>query len=188
MKPTQSPFTGIMTVLVLSILWVLTAMSSAQGDSLDDLYEKARKEGGRLTIYVPFSTRAQEVILPAFEKRFPGIKVNHVDATTDKLVARAVVEARGGKVVGDIFGGTPGYLAQMREQKLLVDIALPEAAAYPTRLKGSFWVATDTQFYIVGWNTSLVRRGEEPKQFEDLADARWSGKLIAEPRDYQFLN
>jgi iron(III) transport system substrate-binding protein len=173
--------------MLIPLVWALTTAVPAGGESLDELYEKAKKEGGRLTIYIPFSTRAQEVILPAFEKRFPGIKVNHVDATTDKLVARAVAEARGGKVVGDIFGGTPGYLAQMREQKLLIDISLPEAAAYPPRLKGSYWVATDTQFYIVGWNTNLVKKGEEPKQFEDLADPRWSGKLIAEPRDYQLL-
>lgn len=187
MKPAHSFFKGIIAVIVPSLLWVLTAASPAKGESLDELYEKAKKEGGRLTIYIPFSTRSQEVILPAFEKRFPGIKLNHIDATTDQLVARAVAETRGGKVVGDIFGGTPGYLAQMREQKLLIDIALPEAAAYPPRLKGSYWVATDAQFYIVGWNTNLVKRGEEPKQFEDLAEPRWSGKLIAEPRDYQLL-
>ncbi|HEX9786966.1 MAG TPA: ABC transporter substrate-binding protein, partial [Candidatus Binatia bacterium] len=33
----------------------------------------------------------------------------------------------------------------------------------------------------------LVKKGEEPKQFEDLADPKWKGKLIAEPRDFQLL-
>ena len=44
-----------------------------------------------------------EKILPVFEKRFPGIKVNHVDATADKLAARAITEARGGRVLADVF-------------------------------------------------------------------------------------
>ncbi|MBI2532389.1 MAG: ABC transporter substrate-binding protein [Deltaproteobacteria bacterium] len=75
----------------------------------------------------------------------------------------------------------------MRDQKLLVDMALPEAAAYPNNLKGSYWVATDTQFYVAGWNTNLLKKGEDPRQFEDFADPRWKKRLIAEPRDFQLL-
>ncbi|HEU5464908.1 MAG TPA: extracellular solute-binding protein, partial [Candidatus Binatia bacterium] len=109
---------------------------------------------------------------------FPAIQVNHIDATSDKLVARIVAEQRGGKVFGDVFGGTPGYLAQMSEQKLLTPLTIPEAAAYPALLKGSEWVATDTQFFIAGWNTGLVKKGEEPAQFEDFADPKWKGKRL----------
>ena len=31
------------------------------------------------------------------------MKVNHVDATADKLAARAITEARGGRVISDLF-------------------------------------------------------------------------------------
>lgn len=163
------------------------ASAPAKSESIDELYEKAKKEGGQLTLYIAFSSQSEDVILPAFKKRFPAIQVNHLDATSDKLVARAVAEARGGRVIGDVFGGTPLYLAQMSEQKLLTPLALPEAAAYPANLKGNEWVATDTQFFIAGWNTNLVKKGEEPRQFEDFADPRWKNKLIAEPRDFQLL-
>ena len=37
------------------------------------------------------------------------------------------------------------------------------------------------------WNTSKVKKDEEPKQFEDFADPRWKNRLIAEPRDFQLL-
>ena len=43
------------------------------------------------------------------------------------------------------------------------------------------------QFFIAGWNTGLVKKGEEPGKFEDFADPRWKGKIIAEPRDFQLL-
>ncbi len=161
--------------------------SPAKIESIDEVYGKAKKEGGKLTLYAPLSTRTQEVILPAFEKRFPGIKIDHIDATSDKLVARAVAEARGGRVFGDIFAGTLAYVTQMREQKLLLGMTLPEAAAYPSNLRGSHWVATDTQFYVAGWNTNLLKKGEDPKQFEDFADPRWKKRLIAEARDFQLL-
>jgi iron(III) transport system substrate-binding protein len=45
----------------------------------------------------------------------------------------------------------------------------------------------DLQFIIAAWNTNLVKKEEEPKQFEDFADPRWKNRLIAEPRDLELL-
>ena len=45
---------------------------AATGESIDALYEKAKKEGGKLVLYAPLSTRTQDYVLPIFEKRFPG--------------------------------------------------------------------------------------------------------------------
>jgi iron(III) transport system substrate-binding protein len=199
MQRGKTLFTWILNILVLSIGLAAghsqvgaaasvggSAKTGGTAESMDALYEKAKKEG-KLTLYAPLSTRTQEFVLPIFEKRFPGIKIDHIDATSDALVTRAVTEARGGKVFGDVFAATLAYITQMRDQKLLVDMALPEAAAYPNSLKGSYWVATDTQFYVAGWNTNLLKKGEEPKQFEDFADPRWKKRLTAEPRDFQLL-
>ena len=38
-----------------------------------------------------------EVILPAFIRRFPGVTIDHIDATADQLLARIVSEVRGGR-------------------------------------------------------------------------------------------
>src|SRR4026209_413683 len=84
-------------------------------ESIDALYSSAKAEG-RVVIYAAASTRTEEIVFPAFEKRFPGIKVNHVNATAAKLVARAIAEARGGKVIADVLSGTLNYVSHMREQ------------------------------------------------------------------------
>jgi iron(III) transport system substrate-binding protein len=160
--------------------------ASAKVESLDQLYEKAKKEG-RVVVYMATSAKTEEVVFPAFEKRFPGIKVNHVNATADQLVTRAVAEARGGKIIADVISGTQNYITQLWEQNMLLDIALPEAAVYPAVLKGTYWVATDTEFFIAAWNSSRLKKEEEPKTFEDLADPKWAKRLIAEPRDFQVL-
>jgi len=179
-------------VLAAALLFFTVSLAHAASaptkvESLDGLYEKAKKEGGKLNLYVALSQRSTEVILPAFMKRFPGVAIDHFDATADKLVARHVAELRGGRVLADVIGGALPYMAQLAEQKLIEPIALPEAAAYPAQLKSENWVATDTQFYIIGWNTQLVKKGEEPKGFEDLANAKWKTALMGEPRDYQLL-
>ena len=42
------------------------------------------------------------------------------------------------------------------------------------------WTADRFNAFVVGWNTDLVKPGEEPKSFEDLASPRWRGKLAME--------
>ena len=155
--------------------------ASAKVESLDQLYEKAKKEG-HVVVYMATSAKTEEVVFLAFEKRFPGIKVNHVNATADQLVTRAVAEARGGRIIADVISGTQNYITQLREQDMLLDVALPEGASYPAVLKGSYWVATDTEFFIAAWNSSRLKKEDEPRTFEDFADPKWAKRLIAEPR------
>jgi iron(III) transport system substrate-binding protein len=171
-------------VVVLSLI---LAAGSLQAQSLDELHKSALKEGGTINFYATLAQINAEKILPVFEKRFPGIKVNHVDATSDKLVARAVSEARGGKTIGDVLQVPLENVSQAQDQKLLLETTLPESSEYPAGLKGSFWVASDLQFIIAAWNTKLVKKEEEPKQYEDFADPRWKNRLIAEPRDLEML-
>jgi hypothetical protein len=58
---------GIIFHVLLSIC-ALPAVFCAAAESLDDLHEKAKKEGGKLTIYAALSARSMEVIPPAFMK------------------------------------------------------------------------------------------------------------------------
>ena len=87
-----------------ALVLVLFASSAwAQSESMDELYKKALKEGGTLNFYGTLAQINAEKILPVFEKRFPGLRINHVDSTNDKLVARAITEARGGKTIADVL-------------------------------------------------------------------------------------
>jgi iron(III) transport system substrate-binding protein len=174
-------------LLVLFLSFFIPALAAAQNESLDDVYKKAVKEGGTLNFYGTLAQINAAKILPVFEKRFPGIKVNHVDATADKLAVRAITEARGGKVFADVFQMSLENILQLHEQKLTLDQVPPEAAAYPANLKSTFWLAADLIIITAAWNTNLVKKGDEPKQFDDLADPKWKGKLIGEPRDVELL-
>ena len=89
--------------LILTILTLGSASFAGQSETLDELHKKALKEGGIVNFYGTLAQINAGRILPVFEKRFPGMKVNHIDATADKLAARAIAEARGGRVIADIF-------------------------------------------------------------------------------------
>ncbi len=172
-------------LVVIGLL--IPVLGAAQTESLDDVYKKALKEGGTLNYYGTLAQINADKILPVFEKRFPGIKVNHIDATADKLAARAITEARGGRIIADIFQFNLENIVQVIEQKLVVSDLPPEAADYPGNLKGSGWLASDLIFIVGAWNTNNVKKNEEPKEFEDFADPKWKGRLIAEPRDAELL-
>ena len=177
--------------LVLFAAWLFLVFGALTGrvnaQSLDEIHKAAVKEGGTLNFYGTLAQVNAERILPVFEKRFPGIKVNHVDATSDKLVARAVTEARGGRTLADVLQIPLENVSQAYSQKLLLETKLPESAAYPEGMKGSFWTASDLQFFIAAWNTNLVKKEEEPKSYDDFLHPRWKGRLIAEPRDLEML-
>ena len=173
------------SLAALALTFSLPALGFSQ--SLDELHKRALKEGGTLAFYATLAQVNAERILPVFEKRFSGIKINHVDATSDKLVARAVTEARGGKTLADVLQVPLENVTQAHDQGLLLETTLPEAADYPAGLKGPFWTASDLQYFIAAWNTSLVKKEEEPKTYDDFVHPRWKGRLIAEPRDLEML-
>jgi iron(III) transport system substrate-binding protein len=181
-------FSSRTTVLIVLILGLgIPLAASAQTESLDELYKKALKEEGVLNCYCSLAQINAEKIYPVFEKRFPGIKINHVDATSDKLSARAITEARGGRVIADLVEFGLEDINKIREQGLLLDRAVPESVDYPSDLKGSYWVANNLIFFVGAWNTDKVKKEEEPKFLDDFGDPRWKGRLIGEPRDYEIL-
>jgi iron(III) transport system substrate-binding protein len=160
---------------------------AAANESIDEVYKKALKEESVLNCYCSLAQINAQKIFPEFEKRFPGIRINHVDATSDKLAVRAITEARGGRVIADVFEFGLENIAQLHDQKLLLEKPLPEAAAYPDNLKGSWWTANNMIFFVGAWNTNRVKKEEAPKSFDDFADPRWKGRLIAEPRDAELV-
>jgi len=180
----QSSAAGLIAAFLLS---VIAASALAQNESLDEIYKRAQKEGGTLNCYCSLAQINAEKIYPMFEKRFPGLRINHVDATSDKLSARAITEARGGKTLADIVEFGLEDINKIYEQGLLLEKAPPEAAAYPADLRGPYWTANNLIFFVGAWNTDKVKKDEEPKALDDFGDPRWKGRLIAEPRDYEIL-
>ena len=170
--------------LTLILVAVLCARADAQ--SMEELHKKAVQEKTN-NFYGTLAQVNADKILPVFEKRFPGVKINHIDITSDSLVARATAEARGGKTLGDVFQAPLETAIQMNDQKLLLEITLPEYAGYPSIMKGPYWVASNLQFIVVAWNTNLLPKADEPKWIDDLAQPKYKGALVAEPRDFEFL-
>jgi iron(III) transport system substrate-binding protein len=160
---------------------------SGYAQSIDETYKQALKEGGALNVYGTLTPDTAVKVLPVFEKRFPGIKTINTGASGDKIVARAISEARGGRTIGDVFHMNLENVIQVHEQGLVLEKLPPEADGFASQLKGTYWVATRFNTLVAAWNTQLVSKADEPKSFEEFADPKWKGKLLAEPRDAEVL-
>ena len=109
---------GCMWNLCFSAIWFVAFPLSASlhAQSIDETYKQALKEGGALNIYGTLTPDTAEKVLPLFEKRFPGIKTVNTGASSDKIVARAISEARGGRTIGDVFHMNLENVMQVHEQ------------------------------------------------------------------------
>src|SRR5215208_5671729 len=126
------------------ILSAAMALYSSPGDaqSIEETYQRALKEGGALNVYGTLTPDTAAKVLPIFEKRFPGLKTVNTGASSDKIVARAISEARGGRTIGDVFHMNLENIMQLHEQGLVLEKLPPEADVFANHLKGSYWVAT----------------------------------------------
>src|SRR5688500_7998000 len=175
-------------VVAVSIFIVaLLSFHAAADETIDEVYKKALKDDGVVNCYCSLAQINAQKIFPIFEQRSPGIKINHVDATSDNVAVRVITEARGGMVIADVFEFGLENIAQLHDQKLLLEKPLPEAEAYPNNLKGPYWTANNLIFFVGAWNTNHVKKEETPDSFDDFADPRWKGRLIAEPRDAELV-
>lgn len=147
------------------------------------LLEGARKEG-RITIYTSLNTKDSGPITEAFEKA-TGVKVLLWRSSSEKVLQRAVTEARSGRFAFDVLETNGPEMEALYREKLLAEFHSPHfkdlpAAAFP---KHRHYVADRFNFFTIGYNTNLIKAGEVPNSYEDLLHPRFAGKIGIEAGD-----
>jgi iron(III) transport system substrate-binding protein len=147
------------------------------------LVEGAKREGA-LAVYSSATTEDMAVLAAAFEKRY-GVKVRTWRASSENIVQRAVVEARGNRFDADVIETGALAMEAMQREKLFQEVktsALAEllpAAVLPHRE----WIGTRFNVFAAAYNTGLIKRDELPQSYNDLKDRKWRGKLGVEAED-----
>lgn len=148
-----------------------------------ELVERARQEGS-ITVYTSMQLQDSRPIAEAFEKKY-GVKVNLWRASGEKVVQRAMTEARGGRHEVDVLETDGAQMEIAYREKLLAPLQaasikdIPPAIVPPHR----HYVPTRLSLYVMAWNTKLVAPADVPNTYEDLLKPRWRGKLAMEAAD-----
>jgi iron(III) transport system substrate-binding protein len=156
-------------------------------DRLARIIDAAKREG-ELTIYTSTPVDDFRVLTDAFERAY-GIRTNVWRASSEKVVQRALVEARANRFDADVFETNGPELEALVKEKLLTPVSSPslEALVAEATPPHRAWAGTRLLVFALAYNTNLVRKEDLPASYDALADPKWRGKLGIEAEDYDWL-
>src|SRR3954471_20384128 len=156
-----------------------------QGADREARLVPAAKKEGQVVLYSTMTVQDGRVLGAAFEKKY-GIKLVHWRGSAEKIVQRALAEAKTGHDGADVFETSSHRMEALYREHLLEDFYTPafqelSPAAFPRGHRQ--YVAARFAFFVLGYNTRLIKPGELPATYEDLLQPRWQGKLAIESTD-----
>jgi len=156
-------------------------------DRAQRLIAQAKKEGS-LSLYSTMTLEDANPLIAAFEKKY-GVKVTMWRAVNQKLVQRAVAEARAGKHAVDVFEGSGHGMEILYRETLLEKFFSPAFSDIPPEAfpRHGYYAPDNFLFFVMGYNTKLVKPEEVPNTYEDLLQPKWSGNLGIEASDIIWL-
>jgi iron(III) transport system substrate-binding protein len=159
----------------------------AGADRLQKLIEGAKKEG-ELNLYT--SAQADDIgaVAAAYEKKY-GVKVSMWRSSSEKVLQRAVAEARANRRSMDVAETNGPEMESLHREKVLQAVKSPHLADLiaPALLPHGEWVGTRLNVFVQAYNTKAVRKADLPRSWEDLSDPKWKGKIGIEQEDADWL-
>ena len=170
----------------MRLLLLLAALLGGAAQAQDPV-AGAKKEG-ELTLYTSAQGDDIGAVVKAFEAKY-GIKVNMWRAGSEKVLQRAVQEARGGRHTVDVVETNGPEMEALSREKILQAVKSPHHAnLIPAALRPhGQWVGTRLNVFALAYNTRQVKKDELPKSYADLANPRWKGRLGIEADDQDWL-
>jgi iron(III) transport system substrate-binding protein len=132
-----------------------------------------------LTVYSPHGRE----MLQAFEKRFeaanPTIDLQYVDMGSQEVYDR--VRSEKANPQADVWWGAPANMFEQAAADSMLQPFTPSwATAVPAEAKDpeGFWYGTYITPEVIAYNTEVVSAAEAPKDWDDVLDPRWKGKVL----------
>ena len=164
---------GMKTLAAALVLFLCTA-AGAQDKSL--------------TLYTSLAPTESGPLAQAFEKK-TGIKVELWRAISEKVVQRALTEARARRFAVDVIETNGPEMEMMARENLFVALDSPYLADLPAGVvpKHRMWIPDRMNFFVVAYNTAMVRRDELPKDYLGFLDPKWKGRIGLEATDAEWM-
>jgi iron(III) transport system substrate-binding protein len=147
------------------------------------LVELAEKEG-KLSIYT--SNTDMDDLVEGFMDEY-DIEVSVYRANSESVLQRILQEQQANYFGNDFVDTNAGELNIMNKEGFLYPYQgeLRDAVRKEGQAEG--WTASRFNAFVVGWNTTKVRPGQEPKTFEELAEPKWKGQVSMEIADVDWF-
>ncbi len=162
---------------------ILPGLHIASAATEEELLKGARKEG-KVMFWSSMRIEDSRALAAGFESKYSFIKVEIYRAGGEQLVNRALAEAMAGKTTYDVINAFA--LKVIQDRGFLQSHPTPEATHYATGYKDpqNHWVSLYSGYNVIGYNTNLVSKNEAPKNWADLLNPLWKGKLGIDNEEY----
>lgn len=148
------------------------------------IIDAARREG-RVVWYTVASESLE--LARSFEKKYPMIKVDVLRSTVFPLLNRILNEARGtGGQNYDVVRQSSFAMQVLIQKGMIQPYNSAEAKFYSddSKDKRGYWVSTDENYFVIGYNTRMISSRDAPKDWEELLDPKWRGKIAMDPDNH----
>ncbi len=167
---------------IATTLAILAAISTSNANAqaskaMQDLATAAAKKGP--VVWTESSPEgAMRAVIAAFNKDYPAIKVQFVRNTGgNTLAARVIQEAQAGRPTASLATGDKRQFEIMRQRGLVVERDWSALGVSKIMSPRPHLVATAAAIGVLVWNKSKVKDADAPKNYNDLVNPKWSGKV-----------
>jgi iron(III) transport system substrate-binding protein len=172
---------GFLALLIFSLVTV----QSAWAQPSPELLQAAKKES-KLVWYTSMAIDTSKPLLDVFLKQYPFIQAELVRAGEEQLLNRILTEARAGKWFFDVVSSSA--IQVLASRNFLSPYASAESTAYVAELKDpqGRWTAVYNNNLVPVYNTKMLSEKEAPRDYLDLLDPKWKGKMLMDSTDYDW--
>ena len=172
--------------IVLGIMSVAALVARAGAES--SFYPKAKEEG-QVLLYTSLAGSDINAFRKAFEKAYPGVKLEIYRASGTTILQKILTENRAGTNVVDAVMTQVSTLHPLKEKNLLAKFESAERNAFDPRFKDKegYWTDVYPTVHSIPYNTQQVAPPDLPKHYTGLLDPKWKGRLGLNRNNYMFL-
>ena len=142
--------------------------------------KKASGTKGEIMVYTSiYPDIIDNMCKPNVAKAFPEMKVNWFQGGTEKVVTKITGEIKAKKIGADVLMvADPSYYLKLEDQKLLLPYkSKEEKNLINDKAADGAWYAVRVCNMIIAYNADKLKAEDAPKNWTDLADPKWKGKI-----------
>ncbi len=171
-------FRSILTFVLLLSLSAAIPPASLKASEPESTINAAKKEKN-LVVYTSMTIGQMESMLNAFKNKYSFIQTAMFRAVGERLLTKIMTEAQAGRYEFDVVQSAETQIYFLKKKNLLMRYLSPESNYLPKSFVDpqGYWAAVYIMPNVIGYNTQMLKRSEVPKNYEELLNPKWKGKI-----------
>ncbi|GGE51836.1 ABC transporter substrate-binding protein [Agaricicola taiwanensis] len=182
MTPVQRLFSAAFGMLGIVAGSAFTLESAAAQEDWAKVVEAAKAEGV-VVLYSTLQPNGIEPLLQKFREANPGIRTEQIRLGSNPLIERFSTEFLANRHLADVVITFPDdRVYEGMKQGWALEWTPPELVNFPAEVNnGNMMFALQNVREAIIWNKTLVPDAEAPKEWADLFDPKWKGRIGMNP-------